>query len=236
MAKKKGRDRHSLPPCPDPDLYQMIETKEGCFWRRKRGTVTEAVLNRKFANNTSTVSICSPAASRVVQRLRDFTKELSMGRVTARISGKFTKTFNNRKTLDYSLLRGFDFQPEKTIDKILGTLFSITINQYEESIAIHIPVREDTVTKLNGIVTDYYFEGILLYGDPLKERSLNVEYTVSKPYQFDVKKISEECVLSLPLTAEMTPWMLLLKVSCLEGNEMAANSRHYGMRVLEVGG
>jgi hypothetical protein len=31
------------------------------------------------------------------------------------------------------------------------------------------------------------------------------------------------------------PWMIFLKLSCLEGNEAAIHPRHYGMKVVAVG-
>jgi hypothetical protein len=44
------------------------------------------------------------------------------------------------------------------------------------------------------------------------------------------------CTLSVDLPQADVPWMVLLKVSCLEGNELAAHPRHYGMRVVKAGG
>ena len=61
-----------------------------------------------------------------------------------------------------------------------------------------------------------------------------MEYAISKPYSFtDIA--TDHCKLVLPMPTKNEPWMLLLKVSCLEGNEMTAHAKHYGMRVVEVG-
>jgi hypothetical protein len=90
------------------------------------------------------------------------------------------------------------------------------------------------VKQHNQLVTDFYFEAILLYGDVLKKRGMQTEYAVSTPYSF-THTITGDCKLVLPLPSKKQPWILLLKVSCLEGNEMAMHAKHYGMRVVALG-
>jgi hypothetical protein len=109
------------------------------------------------------------------------------------------------------------------------------IQRTDNFIEIQIPVSKNAVQQHNRLVTHFYFEGILLSGDALKEGALQVEYALSKPYNF-IDTITDDCKLALPLPEIKQPWMLLLKVSCLEGNEMAVHPKHYGMRVVEVGG
>lgn len=41
--------------------------------------------------------------------------------------------------------------------------------------------------------------------------------------------------LVLPMPTPVTDWMLLLKISCLEGNELAMHPKHYGMKVEKTG-
>jgi hypothetical protein len=40
--------------------------------------------------------------------------------------------------------------------------------------------------------------------------------------------------LRLKIPVRKVPWMVLLKVSCMEGNELAVHPRHYGMKVVKV--
>ena len=135
--------------------------------------------------------------------------------------------------VDYGLLKGFEFQADHPLEKILQSRY--TIVQEGRNLIIQVPVRNGTLKQHNNLVTHFYFEGILLYGDALLEGSLQVEYAVSKPYDF-IDTVTEDCKLVLQLPEKGQPWMLLLKVSCLEGNEMAAHPKHYGMKVVEVGG
>ena len=46
----------------------------------------------------------------------------------------------------------------------------------------------------------------------------------------------KECRLSLVLPPEGQPWMALLKVSCIEGRELAMAPGMYGMKVIGCGG
>lgn len=119
-----------------------------------------------------------------------------------------------------------------------GRLFFFTqymVKQLSVSIEIQIPVSTGVVKQYNRLVTDFYFEGILLYGDALTDGLLAVEYALSKHYSF-ADALTDDCKLILSLPTKNEPWMLLLKVSCLEGNELAAHAKHYGMRMVEVGG
>jgi hypothetical protein len=82
---------------------------------------------------------------------------------------------------------------------------------------------------LNTLVTGYYFEVILLYGDVHRERGLEIISAESKLYSYCVEK-TDLCVLTLPVPRE--EWCLFLKISSLEGNELAVNTKHYRMKVI----
>jgi len=96
-------------------------------------------------------------------------------------------------------------------------------------------VKEYTVKRNSGIVTAYYFELILLWGDAGCDKGLRVEEADSPVYRI-AEDYSTGCQLSLVLPPEGQPWMALLKVSCIEGRELAAAPRNYGMKVIECGG
>ena len=228
-GKKKKNSRR--PPCPDPELYIWVETKEGGYWRRKRSKDTP--LNRSLAANASATKIVSPVVKRIRDTLEEYTRKLDMARVQGRLSGLLRKAYIEKSKIDFSALRGFEFQEDYPLEQLLLTQYQV--NKGADFIELLIRVKDGVVKKQNNLVTDFYFEGILLYGDPLTDRSFKVEYVVSKPYPFK-NNATDDCKLILPMPQNNEPWMLMLKISCLEGNEMASHVKHYGMRVVEVGG
>lgn len=230
MAKKKLKP---VPPCPDPNLYVYVNRKDGGYWKLKRGSKKPAVLNERFKQNSSAFKITSPVARRIKQKLEEFTRGLSISNLHFRLNGKLVETFNKKGLPDFSLLKGFEIQEEHPLEKILLTQYRV--KQINDTVEIQIPVLTGIVKQYSRLVSDFYFEGILLYGDVLTDGALKIEYAVSKPYPF-ADTATDHCTLMLPLPPKSEPWMLLLKVSCLEGNEMAHHPRHYGMRVVEVGG
>ena len=83
---------------------------------------------------------------------------------------------------------------------------------------------------MNNLVTDYYFELILLYGDAGKENGLRTESEDSDVYEIK-KDNTPDCKLRMVLPEQ--PWIALLKVNCIEGNELAGSPKLYGMKVVE---
>lgn len=228
-GKKKNYSKR--PPCPDPEEYIWVETKEGGHWRRKRRK--DAPLNRSLSANVSATEIVSPAVKRIRNKLEEYTRKLDTGRIHGRLSGLLSKTYKEKGQIDFSALSGFEFQKDYPLDQLLLTQYQV--NKGADFIELLIRVKDGVVKKHNTLVTDFYFEAILLYGDAIADETLNVEYAVSKPYTFK-NTATDDCKLVLPLPVKNEPWMLMLKVSCLEGNEMASHVKHYGMRVVEVGG
>ena len=83
-------------------------------------------------------------------------------------------------------------------------------------------------------MTAYYIELILLWGDAGSDKGLSVEEAASPVYRIE-EDYNTECRLSLVLPPEGQPWMALLKVSCIEGRELAMAPRNYGMKVIAGG-
>jgi hypothetical protein len=222
--------KRALPPCPDPQLYQMIKTKEGYFWRRKRGTVTKVRLNKSFTEQVNAVKITAPAASRILGKLEPYTRLLQMGRITMRLSAQLRKGLKN-EVIHFGSLIDFDFQKDYPLLKILMTNY--TIVEKKDSLEITIPLK-NAVKKQNNLATHFWFDVILLYGDITKSGGLTCIDASSSPYAFD-QKAETACILNLPLPKHKTWWLLLLKVGCIEGNEMAVHPRHYAMKIIRVG-
>lgn len=229
MSSKK---RKPLPPCPDPEKYILVNTKEGPHWRRKRGTVTTARLNTAFANNVRNSKVASPAAKRIVQKLRPFIQDLNTGRLTAKLAGALIKAINEHREPNFSFLNGFDFQQPR-LDKLLYA--QIAVNRQGDEIMISFPIGPYAMEPKSSLVTDYYFEAILLYGDVTKENGLRIDSVISPLYPF--KNTPETtCVLTLQLSGTTYPWMVLLKASCQEQDRPSVHYKHFGMRVVMVGG
>lgn len=124
-------------------------------------------------------------------------------------------------------LKGIELQRDHPLDGLLQCDYRVTITK--KNVRIEIPVGGDSVKPQNTLVTGYYFEGMLLYGDVCKEKGLETMSTESKLYSYYGER-KQICVLSLPLPEE--DWCLLLKISSLEGKELAVHTKHYRMKVI----
>lgn len=230
MAAKK---KNGWPgPCPDPDRYILVQTKEGAFWRRKRGTLKPARLNTSFRKNVINSKVAGPAAKRVIRQLQPFLRVLQPGRLQAQLAGAFIKSLNENGRIDYSFLQDLELN-RHPLAKLLNDFYFANPN--DSSIKICIPVNSKSMNRLNQAVTDYYFEAILLYGDPSQENRLQIYSTISRLYSF-INHIKTKCVFTLQLPPNNIPWMVLLKASCQRPNQPSNNPRAYGMKVVAVGG
>jgi hypothetical protein len=228
MSSKNSKP---LPPCPDPEKYILVRTKEGEFWRKKRGTEKPARLNAVFAKNVANSKVASPAAKRIVQKLRPYLRELNTGRLTAKLAGALMKAINVNGEPDFSFLQGFEFQKPP-----LGKLFyaQVAIDRHSDEFVISFPIGPYTMEPKNNLVTDYYFEAVLLYGDVTIDNGLRIDSSISALYPFK-GAVETKCELTLQLPATTFPWMIMLKASCQEESRPSVNYNHFGMRVVMVG-
>ncbi len=231
MAKRKVYSRRELPPCPDPGLYMLIKKEEGYYWRRKRGTVKKAMLNPVLAKNAVVAKITGPATSRILKRLRPFTHGLKTGSVHLTINNKLIKAYYEKETIDFRLLKELELNAKHPLEKILLCRYRVTTS--DDLLHINIPLQKESVYKHNNLVTNYYFDAVLLWGDARNDEELYLRHVSSALYSFE-NDHPAPCELELPRPPGNKPWMLLLKLSCLEGNELAAHPKHYGMKVVSV--
>jgi len=229
MASKKY-SRRNLPPCPDPERYVLVKTEEGYFWRKKRGTLKAATLNKTLARNNATAKITGPAASRLLSVLEPYSTGIKKGRLTLQVAGLLMKTYHAKGHLDFSMLNGLELNAAYPLEKLLYTDY--TVQQDKQTISLRL--KSGHVKAQNKLATDYFFEIVLLCGNPAGVKKLTVRTESSALYSFAVKK--EQAVeLELPLPKAGIAWMLLLKVSCLEGPELGLHPKHYGMKVVKTG-
>jgi len=73
-------------------------------------------------------------------------------------------------------------------------------------------MNKHTLKGKNALVSHYYFEAVLVWGDAGKEGELRVDSVPSALYAIGAEGV-DECRLQVG-----KPWMVLLKVSCLEMN------------------
>ena len=176
----------------------------------------------------------------------------------AAIGGRLKKTYMESGKMTFELLKGLELQPRRKLGSLLSSPYWTSV--VKDEIVVKITVaQEKTLHKENmgsvlnlkkSIFTDYYFELIMVWCPPTPRKggeenplrrfdNLKVDSEESKLYKRrDPKgpvKDDELCVLKIDVPKTKLPWMALLKVSCLEGNELAHNPRHYAMKVVAVG-
>jgi hypothetical protein len=228
MPKKKKR---KLPPCPDPANYILVRTKEGDYWRRKRGTIKPVTLNKAFARNSNAYKVIMPAIKRILAKLEPFTHCMYAGRLASTMAGALVKDFDGEK-IDYSFLKGFEYQPEYPLHKIVCCHYGTKIDG--RTCLLTIDLHKGEVLPQNTLVTSYYFELIILWGDAVKERGLRIDSTDSPLFLFG-QQFTEPYTMEISLPASPQPWMVLLKVACHEGNMLAKHPKHYAMKIIETG-
>lgn len=232
MAKKK-KNRKSRPPCPDPKLYTWVNTRDGGgYWRLKRGTNKEAVLNNVLQLSADITRQTNQAAKRVMNKLQPFLKYLLTGRTTMRIAGAFKRAILQHDKMDYSLLKDLDFQAADYPFKKLTTGY-LTMKEEKGVLYLSLTVGNKFVKQHSSLATGYYVEVILLFGDPDDDKSLRIDSTQSDTFSFSDENAIKECLLSVQLPAKQ-PWMVLLKVSCL-GREVEDVAKYHALKVVRVG-
>ena len=211
---------------PDPEKYEIVHSREGDYLRAKRKT---PFINAQLAEMAA--ETCSGAAKQILTKLKPFTEGM-LGRMNVRLSGRMRSAKKLTGFYNYSLLLGFELQKEHPCDALYNGVYQI--QNHSGKITLTVPVRAGCIKKHNSIVTAYYFEAVLLTGDAMVENSLRVEDDKSDLFYFDqVYDTSVVCQFVLPDNA---PYLLWLKVGCMEGKERALHARHYGMKVVSSGG
>ena len=219
------------PPCPgDMDDYVWVESKYRPHWRRKRGRVKKAVLNTGFEKSSDATAIVSPASKRVRQALAPFLRNIATGPLHIRICNAFRRSLKEKGKLMLPYLDGLEMQRDYPLGGMLVCDYRVTFTR--NNVRIEIPIYNGSVRASNSLVTHYYFEAVLLYGDTGTEKGLQTDATISPLYLIH-GTAEEKCALELPLP-EGDDFCVLLKISLLEGNQLAAHTKHYRMKV--VGG
>jgi hypothetical protein len=98
-------------------------------------------------------------------------------------------------------------------------------------VRVEVPIDHFPIEAQNRLASEFYFELVLLYGDPNEEWGLRTE-NVESPLYVYWEKTKRICVLEVDLP-EQADWCVILKVNSLEGNYLAVHPMRYRMRVVE---
>ena len=221
--------RRKLSP-PDPENYIWVDAKEGGHWRRKRGCVKPARMNAAYQQGIEHMKISAPAASRIIRKLKPYMDGLQPGRLNARISALLRKALNETGKADLRYLQDLDLQRDHPIEHLLKA--DVCTEQTMYDLVVTIPIADYTLKRMNRLVSKYFFELVLLYGDATKENGLRTESEASIFFEIE-RDYANHCRLSIVLPEQ--PWIALLKLNCIEGDEPAANPNLYGMKVIAGG-
>jgi hypothetical protein len=232
--------KRKLPPCPDPEHYILVVTRNGRYWRRKRGSVKPAVLNDVLKRNRALMAASSPMARRIALKLEPYTRFMAKGRILSRLNAVLIPALKCDEGAGLEALTGFDVQEEHVFDRLVQAAYRFG----HDGRLVWTDVEPFTgcVRVKNRLVTGYFFEGILLYGNAGKEDGLETVCKQSGYYPVEgaagnsgIPGFLTPCRFEFTLPETGVAFALFLKVSCLEGNEMAAAPRHHAMKAVGAG-
>lgn len=96
-----------------------------------------------------------PAVPAMLTLLKPFTAELSMGRITARCTGKLMKPFTETGKIYFPALNGTDLQPEYLSDSLCHLPLEITTTK--QLLNIRLFTVKTIIKFKNNLVSQYFF-------------------------------------------------------------------------------
>ena len=96
----------------------------------------------------------------------------------------------------YSFFEDYDFQKRFPLDKLLEAGYRFSLKN--DMLCVEIDLSFEPLKRHNKIATHYYFELILLHGNPAKENMLRVETDQSLLYSF-TETYDSKCSMSLQI-------------------------------------
>ena len=229
--------RDKLPPCPDPERYSLVRTKEGEFWRLKRGLKKPAIINNKLRENSELVKKTSSAGSRIYGILHPFLADLDLQRIFNKMITLLRKGFRTDGRLDVSVLRDLDLQKDYPLRKLIrgGFQWQHDREHHVFRFRIAIPERNGALLRKNKLMSSYRFIIILVHGNPEQEGAMKLKSVKSEDYTFAGTGVASECLLELPYTPEPGQWLFCLRAEALEEGRVAAHPKSKGLLILDGG-
>ena len=225
------RKNNARPLIPYDPNFIWVETKEGGYFRRKRGTVKVAKLNASLKKYQKAFSEISPIAQRLKLWLKPYTHNLDTGRLQGKLTAALVKSFLETNTFNFTYLKDYEFQKAHPFSRIH---IGYPVEVMADRVTIKLPVKHYLVERISDIVTGFYYELIVVAGDLKNETPVLRNSVRSQEYEFE--KDYKDCVLEIALPASGEPWMVMVKIGTIEGDVEAVHPRHFAMRVVAVGG
>ena len=232
MMTKKLYKRKDIPPCPNPAAYTLIRMKNNLYyWRRKRGTVIPARLNAAFIQNVELTKLLSPLCTKITEAISSFWTDLPLNGWHVAVLTAIKRYYKEKGCIRYSHLKNLELQPQYPFRKLFTGPAKISIEN--ELLNLRLLVTNKTVIRSNGLVTDFYFESVMIIGDISVQEKLITQSEQSELFSFQ-EKIDRTCTFSFAIPRHQ-PWILFLKIACYEGNQKAAHYKNYAMKIIETG-
>lgn len=229
MGKIKDRP---IPPCPDPALYVLITTKEGSYWRVKRGTIKPAPVNEHLKESAARMKLTSPAAKNIITALSHQLKDLETGRIMVRMGALLGKSLKQDGTMSFKFLQGYEFQPYHPLNALVHVAVAPEIT--DTSVRLHLTMKAGERVLLPEALaeTQVRFTVTVVKGNPmagLRTSSMASPAFPARP------EGDTTCTLSVMLPPLEGPWFLCLKVVALEQGAVTQNVAAKGMQVILAG-
>ena len=231
------------PPVPNAPGHNLVRKPGGSYyWRAKRGTFKKATLNPVLAAMAQHKKLSMAAAARLIAALNPFTCNKIGGyrydaykRNTQRFAALFTMSIMKDEKMGWPFFGGIELNPNRSLEHIFSRNHPVVIKNNMATVRFEL---EDNMVDRdrNKNATHFYFELILIHGDPAKVNSLRSENDISPDYpymshtHFSKAGKKQYCELSVVIP-ERRPYLLILKAATRDGR-LHSGAKHEGLRVM----
>ncbi len=231
MPKGKRYTKRELPPNPDPERYITVCCSDGKYYHRlMRGQRKPARLNSAFLFNQQITTMLSPAARAISQALKPYTYKLETPRFHNNLLNALRKFYKEQNQLGYSYCTNIEIQNAFPLDRMLCS--PIKVVQQNNIIDTSFSVNKLNCPQLGPLLTEYWFQAILLAGNPLTPSGISVTDQQSELFSYlQPPNLQMQFHFELPAS----PWMLLLKMSCYEGIQVATHPGYHPIKIIAAG-
>jgi hypothetical protein len=221
-------------PCPFPGKMIIVKTRKGSFWRMKIGQDGKpVVLNPAMQHNQDLMSIISPASKKLSAAMRRYLNGLDYSNINVRIGKCLRASIKATGGLDYKYFENLVFQEFHELYRLLR--MEPTFRNEGGDVVMRTDIPEGgAVRALSGIITGYKLALVMVVGDVLAGEVLSTYEAVSTMYHSN-EEVPEGCELRLVRPDEGVKWLALLRIVSYEGDVVATNPRHAGMKVVGWG-
>jgi hypothetical protein len=217
-----------------PEQFVPVQRKSKPHFRRGRGTIKEATLNTAMQSQADAVKQSMPGARRIIAALEDQMEGMRKGSLQASIGARMAKELRQLGYINYSSLIGLEAQKDQPLMEMFRGSYQVERLAEEAKVRINITTpRGDGVSVRSELITGFKLMAVMLVGNPLEGDGLEKKEVSTGLYP--VKGKAGTTSLELPVPEVGVPWMLWLKLVCMEGPEVGLHPMYKRMRVVAVG-